>query len=72
MVTPHVLAPRGVYEGSFYVGAAGQLPLFAVRSDGVLVASRIVSTGCEYQAALAELTATLDADDPLPPLMLVE
>lgn len=72
MLSPQVLAPRGVYEASFYVRAVGALFLCAVRSNGVLLRTRVVRTDAEYAEALLALTAALDADDPPPTLALVD
>ena len=72
MLSPRLLAPRGVYESCFFVAAVGVLVLFSVRSDGVLQRHRVVRNEDEYAAALADLTRDLDAHDPPPTLTLVD
>lgn len=72
MLTPQVIAPRGVYESCFYVFTIGTLVLYSVNSHGILHKRRMVRNAEEYQAALVELTTDLDARDPPPSLMLVE
>lgn len=65
------MAPRGVYESSFML-APGVLVLCAVDRHGILRGTRTVTTAAEYDAALADLTMSLDALDPAPPLQLVD
>ena len=72
MLTPQVLAPRGIYESCFYLITVGTLVLYSVTQEGVLRGTRAVRRPEEYGEALIELTRDLDAADPLSPLMLLE